>query len=542
MSINNSLATKVTLAAVLLFFCGVGGLVFYSLGSLHNSMLEVYNHSVANTTSMLGSSLTAPVKFKQATAVEAVYKGLVSMPDSRIAALRVSDMTGETLAHYQSDRLIKVDLGATATGSAEKIGTLQVVRAEDYTLLVTDIMSSNGEQKLGELQVAWSLEALHDEIASNRNSLIMIGGFVLVAGGVVLMVLLNMAVSRPLRKMTSNMQIMAGGDYGIEIEGADRADEIGAMSRSLLVFRDNGRQMQSLRESQESSRAQAEAEKKAMMARLADTFEASVNGICQQLQSTVSNLADRSASMETAAYTSSTQSETANTTSQNASQNVVAVAAATEELSKSVNEISTQMQRTSAQISDVSAAAETANQQVSQLAEASVKINEIIDFIEGIAGQTNLLALNATIEAARAGEAGKGFAVVAGEVKNLASQTARATEDIKRQIEEIHSTTAAVVSTIRSIGQLVQETTAISAAVAAAVEEQGVATREIAHNTTSASNATGQVSHALQELGSLAGETSHLARDVTQAVAVLDQQARELNGEVVNFLGTIRSA
>lgn len=542
MNINNSLATKVTLAAVFLFFCGVGGLVFYSLGSQHDSMMEVYNQSVGNTTSMLGSSLTAPVKFKQANAVEAVYKGLVSMPDSRIAALRVSDMAGETLAQYQSDRLIKVDLGATAAANAEKIGNLQVVRAEEYTLLVTDIMSANGEQKLGELQVVWSLEALHDEITSSRNGLIMIGGFVLVVGGVVLMALLNMAVSRPLRKMTSAMQTMAGGDYGIEIEGAERADEIGAMSRSLLVFRDNGRQMLALRESQESSRALAEAEKKAMMAKLADTFEASVNGICKQLQSTVSNLASRSASMETAAYTSSTQSETANTTSQNASQNVVAVAAATEELSKSVNEISTQMQRTSAQISDVLAAAETANQQVSQLAEASVKINEIIDFIEGIAGQTNLLALNATIEAARAGEAGKGFAVVAGEVKNLASQTARATEDIKRQIEEIHSTTSAVVSTIRSIGQLVQETTAISAAVAAAVEEQGVATREIAHNTTSASNATGQVSHALQELGSLAGETSHLARDVTQAVAVLDQQARELNGEVVNFLGTIRSA
>jgi len=542
MSIKSSLAAKVAVAAVGLFFCGVSGLVYFGVASEKSSVMAVYEQSIANTTNMLSSSLTAPVKFKQASAAEAVYKGLVTSRNNRIAALQVVDMQDQPLAEFQSDQLVKVDLAAVMKQPLREQDGLRQWSENDYIFLSDDILSANGEQKLGELHIAWSTEALNADIATNSQRQMLIGLVVLLIGGAMLLTILNRSVSRPLKLMDGNMKVMAGGDYSIDIEAGNRVDEIGAMSRSLLIFRDNGRQMQQLRAEQENSRAIAEAEKKAMMAELADTFEASVNAICQQLQVTVGNLSAKSADMNKTAKHSSEQAHTAAANANEASQNVVAVAAATEELSKSVNEISTQMQRSSQQIGDVSDAAHIANTQVTQLSEASLKINEIIDFIEGIAGQTNLLALNATIEAARAGEAGKGFAVVAGEVKNLASQTARATEDIKRQIDEIHTTTESVVGTIRNIGTLVQESSAVSSAVAAAVEEQGVATREIAHNTTNASSATSAVTATLQQLGSLANETSDMSGEVMQAMRVLGEQALQLNNEVAGFLKTVRSA
>jgi methyl-accepting chemotaxis protein len=189
----------------------------------------------------------------------------------------------------------------------------------------------------------------------------------------------------------------------------------------------------------------------------------------------------------------------------------------------------------------VSQAAGTANSQVNALAEASVRINEIIELIDNIASQTNLLALNATIEAARAGETGKGFAVVAGEVKNLAAQTAKATEDIRSQIAGIQETTASVVHTIRTITGMIDSSSNASSAVAAAVEEQGVATREIAQNTTLASSGSSNVNEALQKLSTLATQTDTISQDVVAAIHTLTEASDGLNREIGNFLQGIRA-
>lgn len=308
-----------------------------------------------------------------------------------------------------------------------------------------------------------------------------------------------------------------------------------------MVFRDNGRKMLSLQKEQETQREQAEAEKRELMANLADGFESAFNSINQKLLNAISMLNQKSGSMIEAVRDSSQQSQYAAQSAQEANHGVAAVAAATEELSSSINEISSQIQTSANQIAEVSQAAGTANLQVNALADAGMRINEIIELIESIASQTNLLALNATIEAARAGEAGKGFAVVAGEVKNLASQTAKATEDIRAQIMGIQETTSGVVQTIRTITGMIDLSSNASSAVAAAVEEQGVATREIAQNTTLASTGSSNVNQALQQLSTLAMQTDKISQDVAQAVRTLTEASDGLNQEIGNFLKGIRA-
>jgi methyl-accepting chemotaxis protein len=365
-------------------------------------------------------------------------------------------------------------------------------------------------------------------------------GVVLVAS--LLGLVIARSLSRPVIAMTGAMNRLAAGDTKAEIHGAERADEIGTMAKAVAVFRTSMIETERLRHEQEETKRNAEAERKTAMAKLADAFEAGIKGVVNAVSSMAGDMRASAQSLSATAEETSRQSTAVAAASEEASTNVQTVAAASEELSSSISEISRQVTQSAKIAGQAVTEAGQTNQSVQSLADAAVKIGEVVKLINDIAGQTNLLALNATIEAARAGEAGKGFAVVASEVKNLATQTAKATEDITAQITAIQGATNDSVSAIGGIAKTIAEINEIATAIASAVEEQGAATQEIARNVQQAAKGTGEVSENIAGVTKAAGETGSAATLVLSAAEQLSGQSAELRRQVESFLSQVRAA
>ncbi|MBI2240101.1 MAG: cache domain-containing protein [Magnetospirillum gryphiswaldense] len=367
-------------------------------------------------------------------------------------------------------------------------------------------------------------------------------GLSAVAIALVLAILAIRSVVKPLTALNTRMQTLANGDLETEVVGRDRGDEIGAMAKTLLVFRDNAHDKVRLEAEQVEAAKRAEAERGAAMARVADQFESSVGDIVSAVVTASGNLRDIAQVIREKADIGNQSTSQASTAAEEASANVQTVAAASEELSAAIAEIGQQVAR-SADISDSAVLeANKANDMVQGLAQAAGRIGEVVKLINDIASQTNLLALNATIEAARAGDAGKGFAVVANEVKALANQTAKATDEIGSQIAGIQSETKATVQSIEGMGRTIGDINQIASAIAAAVEEQNAATQEISRNVQLAAEGTNGVSHNILTVRDVAGETAHAAEGLLSAAELLGSQSERLRSEVQNFLLTVRAA
>jgi methyl-accepting chemotaxis protein len=291
-----------------------------------------------------------------------------------------------------------------------------------------------------------------------------------------------------------------------------------------------------------AAQEQADAERKASMEKLADKFEAAVGKIVDKVSNTSMELESAAGSMSKTAETTQELSSAVASASEESSANVQSVASATDEMAASVHEISRQVQESSRIATEAVAQAQRTDGRIAELSQAAGRIGDVIKLITAIAEQTNLLALNATIEAARAGESGKGFAVVAQEVKQLASQTAKATDEIRGQIAGMQTATRESVAAIKEIGETIARISEIATTVAAAVEEQGASTQEIARNVQQAAQGTAQVTGNITEVTRGASETGSAASQVLQSAKGLANQSTHLKMEVARFLATVRAA
>jgi methyl-accepting chemotaxis protein len=371
---------------------------------------------------------------------------------------------------------------------------------------------------------------------------LLLGTVVILAGAAVLAFLLGRGMSRPLAAITAVMNRLSTGDTDVTIPGGERKDELGSMARAVDVFRRNMIETSSLREAQEAAKQQAEREKQALQLQMADRFEAQVKSVVASVAQATQEMQRVAGEITSSVNGTSERAAAAAAASEEASASVSTVAAATEELASSVAEIGRQVTHSSGVAENAVVKAGQTTEMVAGLTAASEKIGDVLRLIGEIASQTNLLALNATIEAARAGEAGRGFAVVASEVKELASQTAKATEEIAGQVTAIQSATADCVTAIGGISDTIREISGIATTIAAAVEQQDSATREIARSVQQAATGTSEVSHNVAGASQAADQSRALADNVLVASGQLSQHATALFESVDTFLAGLRGA
>ncbi len=369
----------------------------------------------------------------------------------------------------------------------------------------------------------------------------------LAVGAVVLGLLIAFFIARgivrPVSGLTGGMKDLAGGNFDVVLPGLERGDEVGEMARAVETFKVLATE-KAKREAEEkqAEEARAAARRKADMHKLADDFQQAVGNIVDTVSAASTELEAAAGTLTRTAEVTQELSGAVAAASEEASANVQSVASATEEMTSSVHEISRQVQESARIAGDAVKQAQRTDARINELSVAAGRIGDVVKLITAIAEQTNLLALNATIEAARAGEAGRGFAVVASEVKQLASQTAKATDEIGTQIAGMQSATQESVAAIKEIGGTIGRISEIASTIAAAVEEQGAATQEIARNVGEAAKGTQQVASNITDVNRGAGETGSASAQVLSSAQSLSHESNHLKGEVDRFLMTVRAA
>ncbi len=379
------------------------------------------------------------------------------------------------------------------------------------------------------------------EVTALLYTFMVVGLIVILCAGA-LGTLMSNHVSKPITAMTGAMRRLADKDWSVDIPYTDRQDEIGEMASAVLVFKENGQETERLRANEAEREARAAEEKRQAMNQLADSFETSVGEIVEAVSATAQDLKETAQGVAAIAEETTAQSSTVAAAAEESSVNVQTVSSATEEMSASISEMQQQVMRSRDVSEQAAQSVEQAVGQVTGLSDAANQIGDVLGLIQDIAEQTNLLALNATIEAARAGDAGKGFAVVASEVKSLATQTQKATEQIRQQIEGVQTESQTAVSAIGGIREVIRQVTEISQSIAVAIEEQTAATGEIARNAQQAASGTHAVSSSVKGVSEASQQASAASTELLASSNSLAEQGDTLRERMHTFIQKVRAA
>lgn len=544
----------------LLLALGMGVVLWLSAIKLDETLQKAYGQRTQNVIQIADSLMQEYIA--------RVKTGELTLEDSKVRALKrlssirydgdnyywVKDMSGKMLMHPTSPKLV----GTTVTE----------IKDADGKKLFAEMIALVAEKGEGVYNYQWPPDqtakpkisyvkrvpewnwvigtgVYSDQIRSDVMQKVQDLGYIvlcLLAAGVIIAIFIGRSISKPVHTITDVMKELANGHLDVEVGMKERHDEIGEMAHAVQIFQDNARQIEKLKSEQaEAERIAAEKQKREMNT-LADDFEKSVGHIVSIVASAATELQSSSKNLSEMSDQTNRQTATVAAATEEASSSIQTVASASEELSASISEINRQISNSSKIAASAVEEVKKTDETVSTLSEAATQIGDVVKLIQDIAEQTNLLALNATIEAARAGEAGKGFAVVASEVKNLANQTGRATEEISKKIVTVQSVSNESVNAIRSIGTIIERIDENTKTIADALRQQDAATREISNNVQQASSGTSEISSSIVNVTHAAKESQSAATEVFEASSELSKTSESLRIEVQSFVNKIRQS
>ncbi|MCR9214583.1 MAG: methyl-accepting chemotaxis protein [Proteobacteria bacterium] len=569
--INLTVSRKILLVVFATTMAGIALLAFFGLQSQRQNIETLARANNLTITELMAEQLSGGLKWKKTDKIAEVYQDLATADGSVLADILTYDASGALVTEYHSKTLPNAELSNLMADRKSDVSkdAAVVEMTPDHQIVLASVNSSKGDL-VGYVVIAWSLDVLNAQLAATLREQVMLGAAALI--GIMLLTgfLLNRFIGKPLSRLTGAMSALADGDETVTVEGLDRKDDVGDMSRAVQVFKENAEKVKALeierqkeeeakitrneeRRLEEEERQKAEQQRQAeaaqaaakersnLMTQVAEKLETTVNAVAVQISGSASHMEEKANSMVTSAADTDRHSSSIAAAAEQAAENVGGVASAAEELSVSLQEIGRQVSVSTELFEETMDVASNTDKVVGKLAETAGEIGNVIDLINDVAAQTNLLALNATIEAARAGEAGKGFAVVASEVKGLASQTTRATEEIARQIDEMQSATGDAVDAVKSIETMITRINETVQVMSSAVDEQSKATHEITENVQKASARTVEVSQSVTEVSDMASTSGSSATELLSVVGELSDHSSKLQQEVETVLKDIRS-
>ena len=565
MSVRNKVTFVTVFLVAIAMFATAYSAIFLITNYVEKQATEAQDRNLRTAALMLGDNYENLTVEKKDGSLSVSWQGIIPAFEEHAAIDEVGFATGETATIFAWDEEsqdfwrrttnIKKNDGSRAIGTplgktgkvypiitkGETFRGLATILGKEYFTLYEPIFSADDKSKVvGILYVGVGRAALEEIKQELTFSLLSVMGILAIVAIAVAALIVGRLL-KPFPVLRNVIHRLSANELDIVVPYLDRKDDVGDLAKAVEMFKTASIESQTLSEQRIEDETRADADKRQMMVRTADDFETTVGSMVDHVSSSLHQFNASARDMSTTAEETKAKAGLVVTASEDAARNIQTVAAATEQLSASITEIGQQVSQASSIASGAVREAADTNSKVQGLAEAAQKIGEVVGLITDIAEQTNLLALNATIEAARAGEAGKGFAVVASEVKNLASQTAKATEEISAQIQGIQASTDESVTAIGAITQTIEQVDQIAAAISAAVEEQTAATQEIARNVEEASAGTNQVNSNISEVSAATQVTGDVAQTIQRESLSLSEDAEKLKSEIQRFLAGIRS-
>ena len=536
----NSISFKVISLLALTVILSLCVLTFRASHQNANTIHDIYNEYSVDISNLYKTITYSAFRFKKGEKILEAFSETISNDDKNLSNLLAYDSKGNVLTEFSSENYENTDLKAYFEQMDKAVDETSVYQ-NNHHIITFKIYNKDKGSEYGHLLLAWSLKNEKQIIAASRNNIILGSAFITVIILVLMTLMLRRFIISPMNDVKDTMSQLADGNLNIDIPYTDKTHEIGAMAKTLLVFQDSSKQNLHMQQEQEQIKQQAELDKTEAMHELSKDFDTTIGELLSEVRESVRTINDNAETLKQSAGAISDSSIQISDASDVSSTNTQTISAAAEEMSSSVQEIAIQVNNTKQIAHEAVQKSDQAVNVINTLKDNAEDIQNVVNLISEIAEQTNLLALNATIESARAGEAGKGFAVVAGEVKTLASETAKATSEIAEKLAGILGNVEESAQSINSVNGVIGQIDEFATSISAATEQQSATSSEVAARINETAESVKEVSDIIQTVTNRASEndtkTVHLLKTVTELedkFQLLENKAHEFSERVRN--------